>query len=373
MNDPPRSTDRTSRPDRVRLLGVAVLIVAAVGLLWWYRTPTEPEAGQPAQAVGDSDSTVRRKGFPRPPRGTAVPSASGWAVTAATFVGLREPLATLAVFYNTLSNKPGGRPSGGGSVVERVPPAEAELVAGVDDRAPVRGAAENAYEARAYNYLLTEARRHSAESFAASARHDLTYAHLFEQPADYRGQVVHVAGRLRRLRKFDPPRAVAAEGVPALYEAWVFDANYGSNPYCIVTSELPPGLEPGEKLDRQVAFDGYFFKRYRYDAGDGKRDAPLFLGHTLRLNEAPVVPASPFSFGNAFLPTFLGFLLTIGLAALAVSLWFRRGDRQVRGRVAAVLRPTFPDDEPGDNLERVAPAGAVERIDFSTETRRDVQ
>ena len=89
-------------------------------------------------------------------------------------------------------------------------PFDRDLLVGIEDRAPVRNADENEYEYRSYNQVLLEASRVSPAGLAAGARHDLTYAHLFEEPAKYRGQVVHLSGRLRRLRQFDAPALAAA-------------------------------------------------------------------------------------------------------------------------------------------------------------------
>ena len=49
------------------------------------------------------------------------------------------------------------------------------------------------------------------------------------------------------------------------------------------------GLAPAEKIQGvEVAFDGYFYKRFRYKAGDSYRpgqyrDAPVLIGHRLTL------------------------------------------------------------------------------------------
>src|SRR6516225_6696862 len=70
-----------------------------------------------------------------------------------------------------------GEPSG----EDKVPAIDADILGGIEDRQPVRGADENGYEARAYSYILLQARQYSPEAFARSARRDVTFAHLFEQ------------------------------------------------------------------------------------------------------------------------------------------------------------------------------------------------
>lgn len=212
-----------------------------------------------------------------------------------------------------------------------------DLLAGIEDGAPVRNAAENAYESRAYNYLLVQARKTSPEVLARLARKDLTFAHLFEEASKHRGEVVHVEGQLRRLRKFDAPPLPAKEGVPILYEGWVFgDTSFG-NPYCVVISEVPVQIEPSEKLDLRVACDAYFFKRYRYKAGDGWRDAPLLIGRTLSLTVQPEAAGGRESdFSDVLFPMLFGLAaLTLGLC-VGLTWWFRRADRRIRTRLEAI-------------------------------------
>src|SRR5262249_32086288 len=112
-----------------------------------------------------------------------------------------------------------------------------DILFGIEDRAPVRNAEENYNEIQAYNYLLIQAHKTATSALAKGARRDLTFAHLFEEPSKYRGQLIHVEGLLRRLRKFDTARLAAKEGVPVLYEGWIFDADHGNNPYCVIVSE----------------------------------------------------------------------------------------------------------------------------------------
>ncbi len=125
------------------------------------------------------------------------------------------------------------------TAIDQAPVIEREVLGGIEDRAPVRSADQNYYEARAYDYLLIQARRAAPLALAKLARKDLTFAHLFEEPQRYRGEVVHVEGRLRMLRRFDAPRLAAKQGVSTLYEGWIFEEAYLGNPYCVIVSEIP--------------------------------------------------------------------------------------------------------------------------------------
>src|SRR5262249_61984808 len=74
-------------------------------------------------------------------------------------------------------------------------------------------------DAVAYAGALVLANYPSHEAFRRGAAREVTYAHLFNEPAEYRGQVVRLKGRLRRVNALKPPPEAAAEGVGALYEA----------------------------------------------------------------------------------------------------------------------------------------------------------
>jgi hypothetical protein len=218
----------------------------------------------------------------------------------------------------------------------------------------------NDVEAEAFCEALFKANLASPGAFANSARRDLTFADLFNAPKRHRGEVVHFEGQLRRVRRGDAP--AMAKGVRDLYEGWAFDANYGANPVCLVFPELPAGLSVAERLDEDVTFDGYFFKKYRYQSADSKpgyaREAPLFIGHSPVLRRGPAAAAAPpAAWSTPLLIGFLGLLLATGVLAFGLHWWFRRGDRRVRDRLAGVRHrefvepgsPGLPDTTPSPN------------------------
>ncbi|HEY7427608.1 MAG TPA: hypothetical protein VH682_25480, partial [Gemmataceae bacterium] len=112
-------------------------------------------------------------------------------------------------------------------------------------------------EIDAYCQILALAHFASAKAFAKAARHDVTYAHLFNDPEHHRGQVVRVSGRLVRLRRFDPPDEARGLGVGNLYEGWIMTDRFGENPACVVFTDLPDGLKIDD--DRRLNIDGVSF------------------------------------------------------------------------------------------------------------------
>ncbi len=223
-----------------------------------------------------------------------------------------------------------------------------DLLRGVEDRAPVRSLQENPDEVQAYIYLLVQARATSAQALGAGARRDLTYAHLFEEPAKYRGQIVHVEGRLKRLRQFDAPAFAAQQGVPHVYEGWVFADISSRHPYCVLSTDLPAGIQVGERIDYPVVFDGYFFKRYRYQSDRGWQDALLLIGRTLLLGRDPPASASETSVANALGPGVMGLIVATLGVAVGLGWWYRRNDRLVRLRLAKTRVVRFAILDPAE-------------------------
>jgi hypothetical protein len=215
----------------------------------------------------------------------------------------------------------------------------------IEDKRPVPAWQDNASEAMAYDFVLVRANELSVEALAHAARRDLTFAHFFEEADKYRGEIVRVEGVLRRVRRFDPDRLTRKEGVHHVYEGWLFNPKlYGTNPLCLVFTELPPNLHVGEALGVPAAFDGFFFKRYRYQAGDKWRDAPLLIGHSPVLLPAPLTPVEEGLSNNTQLViVFLGVLAGTLCLALALAWWYHHGDRRLRARLSSTHAIPFVD------------------------------
>jgi hypothetical protein len=221
-------------------------------------------------------------------------------------------------------------------------------------------------EAIAFSNVLVTAHKMPNEALKKGARKDATYAHFMNQSEKYRGELVHVKGTLARVRRFDPSRFSKPEGITAEYEGWIYDPkSYGANPMCIYFTDLPSGVEVGEKLNIPVAFDGYFFKRYRYQTG-GKtktgenawRDAPLLIGRTVEVGAFDTTPVQQgITTNRDMITAFLGLLVVTMSLALGIAYFYRRGDRAIRTRIAGASSLSFAEAPPEDGM-RPNPTGS---------------
>ena len=131
-------------------------------------------------------------------------------------------------------------------------------------------------ESAAYSILLHRVRDTSPGKLAADARHDVFFTHLWDSPEKFRGVPVHLAGRVVRALAH-PVNENLASG-KQLYEAWIYTDENPKFPDVLIFEEPPAGFPVGANLNLNVTFDGYFFKLLRYEAGDGRRAAPMLVG-----------------------------------------------------------------------------------------------
>lgn len=111
----------------------------------------------------------------------------------------------------------------------------------------------------------------------------LNFRQLFEQTKVYRGDVVTIAGIVKRIIKLDAPPNAA--GIEKFYEVWIIPAG-GTLPLVADVIEVPKGF-PAGSTDQFVAVTGVFIKRLQYPGEDRlkqkdvTRSAPLVLAKTL--------------------------------------------------------------------------------------------
>jgi hypothetical protein len=225
----------------------------------------------------------------------------------------------------------------------------------VRDGTPVQSS-ENPEEYEAYNDVLLHARQFTAAELEANASRDATFYDLVGPLRhDFRFKLLYFEGRLAQLRRIEPNEGQAAAGIADVYEGWMFPAD-GSDPMCVVVTELPPGLEPstGYQPWRRVAVAGYYFKLFRYQSKqkDEKdptrykdRLAPLLMARSFTLLPQPEADGGR-PWRATFLPGMLGVMAAVVAVLVGMVLLFRRGDRAARRAVERRGRNPF-DDEPG--------------------------
>ncbi len=221
-----------------------------------------------------------------------------------------------------------------------------ELLRAVDDNKlfpDFRGKAPDEIDPRekqeydAYCAALLTAAITPEQAFANSARANdrATYGHLFNDPSAYRGEVVTVHGRLKRVREFLPPRPLFKNGVERYYEGWIYADTPGSNPVCVMVAELPQGIKPGEWIDHRVTFHGYFFKKYVYFTAKERRVTLLCVGRTL-VPDAQPIRTPTVQVPSGLLTVIVGFIVGILLLVLILHWWLNRGDQKFRHRMAQI-------------------------------------
>jgi len=228
-----------------------------------------------------------------------------------------------------------------GNTIETIPNKSLRIFQKIRDAAPMPGAEEESWpEKAAWNWVVLYARKFAQEDLDKNSRKGLGFADLFgDGRAQYKLDLVHFEGRLIRLRADKPPRQLRDAGLANYYEGWIIPSNQPpgqAHPVCVVLTELPEGLTPANRMNRQVSFSGYFFKRMHYESSERGPDeqmkwkgAPLLIGRSIT-----VVPEdSGYSGGtwsDFFVPAvLLGFGGLLGTAGL-LSWWLRHGDSKVK-------------------------------------------
>lgn len=192
---------------------------------------------------------------------------------------------------------------------------------------------------RLYNQALIHSFNAPLKVFIKSAQENkhVTFAHLWSEPDFYRGKVIPVQGRLKRLRQHEATDRARSEGVQTVYEGWIFGPTRGSTPFWVMFTILPDGLQPAEDMDRHVEFYGYFLKKMRYPTSDKKGivEAPFLIGPTVILTTPPAAAPAEQS-GSVPIHLFfvaVGLVGSVTAVLVFLSWWFKRGDRVMQDKL----------------------------------------
>lgn len=302
---------RPARPPRPPLR-IARLIVLLLVVLWLMGMARQPrswswlwQVTKQAGATSDGATAERPKEFD-----TRVRRAP-------------EPPGEAGVFVAVLPDE-----SPAPSTASRsVPGLQLERLQSVKDDAAIR-AAEHAPLA----HLIEVLHSSDAQTLAAGAQTDVAFAQLYQQPHVFRGQLVRLAGQVRRADWIRAPRNEV--GIEKLAELWLQPADAPANPVAIYCLELPAAFPMGVTLSEPVTLTGFFFKRWLYNAQDTLRTTPLIVCKSIdwRRDTPIAVPAVT---GREILRiVIIG--AVCGLAA-AVYLFRAAGRRRPARGISAVL------------------------------------
>lgn len=161
-------------------------------------------------------------------------------------------------------------------------------------------------EQDAVDQIVEHVRQLDSQTMQKSAGRDVGFVELNDRPADYRGRLLAFRGTLWRLAPLRDD----------LFEAWLYTVDAANNPTRVLLTELPAGIQPGNQLDRQVEFAGYFIKRYGYATERGTHVAPLFVARTL-IPQAAVTASQRLRPAQTW-PQWIAGLAVAGLATLVL-------------------------------------------------------
>ncbi len=178
-----------------------------------------------------------------------------------------------------------------------------------------------AAEKPAYDAILSKVRNTSLAELEPLAHKDVPFAVLMLDADRFRGEVLTIEGDIRRLNQVTDKS----------FEAWLFTADSGLNPYRVVLASQLADMRLGDDLQPPIRarVTGYFFKRFSYATANDFHTAPLLLAKTLTPLASHKSAAAPRR-NNSRSLTFLaiGILVTLVIGGLAVEMIVRRRSRR---------------------------------------------
>jgi hypothetical protein len=161
----------------------------------------------------------------------------------------------------------------------------------------------------------------------------ITYAQLYNQPENYRGRLVTLAGVVRRVEPVELP--TNDYGISSYHQVWLFPNDNPSSPEVVYCLDLPKGFPTGTELAVDAGVTAFFFKRWAYSTPDADRIAPLLLAKTLHWWKEPVVTPEP-----AARPQWLPLVVIFAALAAMYAAWYA----SLRPRPSRVPLPERPPD-----------------------------
>lgn len=168
----------------------------------------------------------------------------------------------------------------------------------------------------AFFHLLKLARDNPPETVRKHARSDVTFAMLLDDPDRYRGEILSLRGRLRRLIQYPaPPNEY---GIPITYEGWLYTQDARQFPYTLIFATPPEGIPTGTAIHVNCEVVGYFLGWWRYDTAEGKpTSAPYIMVSSIRKldsslpSRGPAIPMRWVAIATAIVATVVLFAVSL--------------------------------------------------------------
>ncbi len=192
-----------------------------------------------------------------------------------------------------------------------------------------------AAEKPAYDAILAKVRNTALTELEPLAQQDVPFAVLMLNADRYRGEVLTIEGDIRRLNQL----------TDQTFEAWLFTADSGINPYRIVLASVPDGVRLGDDLQPPIRarLSGYFFKRFSYATAQDFHTAPLLLAKTLTvLSQTRTAAPRPAGYSDSLTYLAIGLLVALLIVGVAMEVIFRGRSRRQEAR------PLEPAESPPD-------------------------
>jgi len=187
-------------------------------------------------------------------------------------------------------------------------------------------------ETDAFYHLLAILQETDTKQLTDASAGRASFAQLFQQSADYRGQLVSLAGVARRANPLDAPKN--DYGIEEYWRIWLSPEDNPSSPIILYCLELPDDFPTGMDIRQPVEATGFYFKRLAYEASDTLRTAPTVLVKTLGWTPPP--PEEP----GVTLPFWAIGLIGLGISAVVVALIYVK-TRPTRSPVDDLPPPDF--------------------------------
>jgi hypothetical protein len=152
----------------------------------------------------------------------------------------------------------------------------------IQDDAPFR-----ARERDAWFHLLQLLRENDEGTLERASIGRVTFVQLFQQPDQYRGQLVTVRGTLRRTEHLPSPSN--DYGFRDYHRVVLQPEDNFRHPIIAYVLEFPEGMPTGMEIEEEVGITGFFFKRWEYEAQRELLIAPVVLAKTVQWMPKPAV------------------------------------------------------------------------------------